>query len=153
MYTLFGLKKRAEKRPTTQTFMAALRRSYVIKNWIVTKSKGSYIQQISLWLIWYVYQVLHVASHRWVIPHLHIRWKTTIYHYSYRSTSLTIKCDFRLFVHLTLSANHPVHSCAPTKISAHAYTQKCVRIRAQQRTITTNFSEQWLRHSETQNTS
>ena len=31
-------------------------------------------------------------------------------------------------VNLTLSANHPVHPCAPAKISAHAYTQNCARI-------------------------
>ena len=31
-------------------------------------------------------------------------------------------------VNLTLSANHPVHPCAPAKVSAHAYTQKCARI-------------------------
>ena len=45
-------------------------------------------------------------------------------------------------VNLTLYANHPVHPCTPTKISAHAYTQNCSRIRAQQRTITPNFSDQ-----------
>ena len=31
-------------------------------------------------------------------------------------------------VNLTLSANHPVHPCAPAKGSAHAYTQNCARI-------------------------
>ena len=54
---------------------------------------------------------------------------------------------------LTLSANHPVHPCAPAKSSAHAYTQNFARISAQQLTITPNFADQWLRHSETQNTS
>ena len=39
-------------------------------------------------------------------------------------------------VNLTLSANHPVHSCAPSKSSAHAYTQNYARIRAQQRATT-----------------
>ena len=66
-------------------------------------------------------------------------------------------------VNLTLSANHPVHPCLPNKCSAHAYTQNCARIhrespedahaRAQHRKITPNFADQWLRHSETQNTS
>ena len=55
-------------------------------------------------------------------------------------------------VNLTLSANHPVHPCAPAKYSAHAYTQNCARIhrespedvhaRAQQRTITPKFADQ-----------
>ena len=31
-------------------------------------------------------------------------------------------------VNLTLSANHPVHPCAPDKGSAHTYTQNCARI-------------------------
>ena len=44
-------------------------------------------------------------------------------------------------VNLTLSANHPVHPCAPVKSSAHAYTQNCARIHAQQCTITPNFSD------------
>ena len=39
-------------------------------------------------------------------------------------------------VNLTLPANYPVHPRAPTKSSAHAYTQNCPRIRAQQRTTT-----------------
>ena len=53
-------------------------------------------------------------------------------------------------VNLTLSANHPVHPCAPAKSSAHAYTQNYARIhrespedahaRAQQRTPITNYS-------------
>ena len=29
---------------------------------------------------------------------------------------------------LALSVNHPVHPCAPTKFSAHAYTQNCAHI-------------------------
>ena len=45
-------------------------------------------------------------------------------------------------VNLTLSANHPMHPCAPAKSSAHAYTQNCARIRAQQRTINSNFAYQ-----------
>ena len=55
-------------------------------------------------------------------------------------------------VNLTLSANHPVHPCAPSKCSAHEYTQNCARIhrespedahaRAQHHTITPNFSDQ-----------
>ena len=45
-------------------------------------------------------------------------------------------------VNLTLSANHPVHPCTPAKSSAHAYTQNCARICAQQRTITPNFAYQ-----------
>ena len=40
------------------------------------------------------------------------------------------------YVNLTLFANYPVHPRAPTKISAHAYTQNCARIRAQQRRTT-----------------
>ena len=40
------------------------------------------------------------------------------------------------YVNLKLSANYPVHPRAPTKSSAHAYTQNCARIRAQQRTTT-----------------
>ena len=39
-------------------------------------------------------------------------------------------------VHLTLSENYPVYPRAPTKSSAHAYTQKYARIRAQQSTTT-----------------
>ena len=39
-------------------------------------------------------------------------------------------------VNLTLPTNYPVHPRAPTKSSAHAYTQNCVRICAQQRTTT-----------------
>ena len=39
-------------------------------------------------------------------------------------------------VNLTLPENYPVHPRVPTKISAHAYTQNCARIRAQQRTTT-----------------
>ena len=31
-------------------------------------------------------------------------------------------------VNLTLSANHPVHPCAPAKGTSHAYTQNCARI-------------------------
>ena len=54
-------------------------------------------------------------------------------------------------VNLTLSENHPVHPCTPDKSSAHAYKQICARIR--ERTITPNFADQWLRQSETQNTS
>ena len=59
------------------------------------------------------------------------------------------------FVNLTLSANHPVHPCAPAKRSAHACTQNYARIhrespddahvRAQQRShipITPNFADQ-----------
>ena len=43
--------------------------------------------------------------------------------------------DIRVkFVNLTLSANYPVHPRAPTKSSAHSYTQNCARIRSQQRT-------------------
>ena len=34
----------------------------------------------------------------------------------------------KLIVYLTLSANRPVHPCAPAKGSAHAYTQNCARI-------------------------
>ena len=45
-------------------------------------------------------------------------------------------------VNLTLSANHPVHPCTPAKSSAHVYTQNYARIRAQQRTINPNFSDQ-----------
>ena len=45
-------------------------------------------------------------------------------------------------VHLILSANHPMHPCTPAKISAHAYTQICARIRAQHCTITSNFAYQ-----------
>ena len=45
-------------------------------------------------------------------------------------------------VNLTLSANHLVHPYAPDKSSAHAYTQNCARIRAQQRTMTPNYSYQ-----------
>ena len=36
---------------------------------------------------------------------------------------------FIIYVNLTLSANHPVHPCAPTKSSAHAYTQNCAHTR------------------------
>ena len=39
-------------------------------------------------------------------------------------------------VNLTLPANYPVHPRTPTKSSAHAYTQNCARIRAQQLTTT-----------------
>ena len=52
------------------------------------------------------------------------------------------RVGFGRIVNLTLSANHPVHPCAPTKSSAHAYTQNCARIRAQQRTTTSNFAQQ-----------
>ena len=45
-------------------------------------------------------------------------------------------------VNLKLSANHPVHPCAQAKSSAYAYTQNCARIRAQHRTITSNFADQ-----------
>ena len=45
-------------------------------------------------------------------------------------------------VNLTLSANHPVHPCAPIKSSAHAYTQNYARIRTQHRTTTSNFADQ-----------
>ena len=55
-----------------------------------------------------------------------------------------------VIVNLTLSANHPVHPCAPAKRSAHAYTQNCARIhryspndthaRVQQRTHIYNYS-------------
>ena len=68
-----------------------------------------------------------------------------------------------LHVNLTLSTNHSLCPSVPTKWSAHAYTQNYARIHrespedahacAQQRTITTNFADQWLRHSETQNNS
>ena len=54
-----------------------------------------------------------------------------------------------IFVNLTLSANHPVHPCTPAKSSAHAYTQNCARICTQHRTITPNFPDHLLRHSET----
>ena len=65
-------------------------------------------------------------------------------------------------VNLTLSANHPVHPCAPDKGSAHAYTQNCARIhresledahaRAQQRTHLYNYFLTCLNNdSETQN--
>ena len=52
-------------------------------------------------------------------------------------------------VNLSLSANHHVHPCAPSKSSTHAYTQKCARIhrespedahsRTQQRTRLYNY--------------
>ena len=42
-------------------------------------------------------------------------------------------------VNLTLSANHPVHPCAPSKSSAHAYTQNCARICTQQRKLLLTF--------------
>ena len=52
-------------------------------------------------------------------------------------------------VDLNLSANHPVHPCAPAKGSAHAYTQNCASIHiespedahvhAQQRTHLCNY--------------
>ena len=52
-------------------------------------------------------------------------------------------------LNLTLSENHPVHTCAPYKGNAHAYTQNCARIHresledahacAQQRTHLYNY--------------
>ena len=85
-------------------------------------------------------------------------------HPSYVHVANNGKCStLQGCVNLTLSANHPVHPCAPTKYSVYAYKQNCARIHREfpedvhahtkQRTITPNFSYQWFRHSETQNTS
>ena len=74
-----------------------------------------------------------------------------------QQTIAVIKC-----VNLTLSANHPVHTCAPDKGNAHAYTQNCAHIhreyledehaRAQQRTHLYNYLLTCLNNdSETQN--
>ena len=85
--------------------------------------------------------------------HFHPAQHSTV-HPSYLHEKNNGKCStLQGCVNLTISANHPVRPCAPTKSSAHAYTQNCARIRAQQRTITSNFADQLLRHSETQNTS
>ena len=52
-------------------------------------------------------------------------------HGSKRSWHLVV-CPYLYYcnsiVNLTLSANHPVHPCAPAKGRAHAYTQKYARI-------------------------
>ena len=67
-------------------------------------------------------------------------------HWEYNTSCISVveakKVTRSPVVTLTLSANHPVHPCAPVKSSAHAYTQNCARIHSKQRTITPNFSDQ-----------
>ena len=68
-------------------------------------------------------------------------WRTGTY---FNHEKIKISDTELMNVNLTLSANHPVHPCAPAKASAHAYTKNCSRIhrkfpedahaRAQQRT-------------------
>ena len=72
LYAIFDFEKRVANRPTTQTAMEALHRSYTIKKLIGMKIKGLDIQQISLCMRWPGYQVLIIVSYRGEILHLHL---------------------------------------------------------------------------------
>ena len=70
-YSLFA-SFRVKNWSTTQTEMAALHISYVIKNLNFITSKGHYIQRLYIWLIRYGYQVLFVTYHQYKILNLHL---------------------------------------------------------------------------------
>ena len=99
--------KKLSKRPTIQTSMSDIRRSYVIgKNRIGTMSKGSDIQRLYLWLIRPGNQVLCVASHQGKVLNINI-WN------SGRNLEHFINLE-----HFRLSCIHPVH-CLRTSAKFH----------------------------------